>query len=186
MKAFTLVETLVATSIIAIAITAPLFTANRSIIAAQTSSMQLTASSLAQEGIEQVRRLRDNEYLAAYQARGTNISDTAWTRFKTNDPLTDVNSIKDCISPNICTVDPIASGATLSKCVGTCQTLYLHSTTGIYSQQSTSGWVKQPYTRTIQAFDVSPTDLKVVSTVSWNYHGTDFSIAATLHLTPWQ
>ena len=58
-------------------------TASRSIVAAQTARDQLTASYLAQEGIEYVRAMRDNEYLAAYQAGGSNVSTTAWNNFLT-------------------------------------------------------------------------------------------------------
>ena len=80
---FTLIEAMVAITIVTLAVTGPLFTASRAIVAAQMARQKLTASYLAQEGIEYARAMRDNEYLAAYQAGGTNISTAAWTDFLT-------------------------------------------------------------------------------------------------------
>ena len=52
---FTLVETLIAISIVTIAISGPMLSASRALIAANIARDQLTASYLAQEGIEYVR-----------------------------------------------------------------------------------------------------------------------------------
>jgi len=80
-RAFTLVETLVAITILTFAVTGTFLTANNALIAAATSRNQLTASYLAQEGIENVRLLRDNAYLSAYSAGGTSVSVNAWSGF---------------------------------------------------------------------------------------------------------
>ena len=64
-RGFTLIETMVAVTILTLAVAGPLMTASRAIVAAQSARDQLTASYLAQEGIEYVRAMRDNEYLAA-------------------------------------------------------------------------------------------------------------------------
>ncbi|MDP2651914.1 MAG: prepilin-type N-terminal cleavage/methylation domain-containing protein, partial [bacterium] len=69
-RGFTLIETMVAITILTLAISGSFFTANSAIVAAETASDQLTASYLAQEGIEYVRLMRDNEYLAAYSVGG--------------------------------------------------------------------------------------------------------------------
>ena len=98
MKGFTLIETLIAITILTLAIAGPMVTASRSIVAAQTARDQLTASYLAQEGIEYVRAMRDNEYLTAYQAGGSNVSTTAWNNFLTA-------SINQCRGAT-CTLDP--------------------------------------------------------------------------------
>src|SRR3989338_9606391 len=78
---FTLIETLVAVTILTFAVVGPMFTASRSIVAAQLANDQITASYLAQEGIEYVREVRDNAYLDAYQDDGPEVSTTAWGDF---------------------------------------------------------------------------------------------------------
>ena|SRR3989344_4852167 len=78
LQGFTLIEALVAVTILTLSIAGPLMVANRAIVAAQMSRQQLTASYLAQEGIEYVRAMRDDAYLAAYQAGNTSV---AWNNF---------------------------------------------------------------------------------------------------------
>ena len=74
---FTLVETLVAITIVTLAISGGITVAHSSIVAATSARDRLTASYLAQEGIEYVRMLRDNAYLARYP--GT--TSDAWSSF---------------------------------------------------------------------------------------------------------
>jgi len=62
-RGFSLVETLVAVSILLIAVLAPMRIVAQSIKASVTSREQLIAVFLAQEGIEAMTRLRDNDYL---------------------------------------------------------------------------------------------------------------------------
>ena len=81
LRGFTLVEALVAVTIITLSVAGPLFTANRAIVAAQNTRLQLTASYLAQEGVEYVRAMRDDAYLARYRQGGTNVSGDAWNEF---------------------------------------------------------------------------------------------------------
>src|ERR1017187_8643710 len=103
-KGFTLIETLVAIAIITLAVAGPLYTASRAIIAAETSSDQLTASYLAQEGIEYVRLMRDNEYLAVYNTVNASL---AWSNFIKG---TTVPAIGQCIARNICTICLVLGG----------------------------------------------------------------------------
>lgn len=184
--AFTLIETMVAITIITFAVAGPLFTASRAIDAAQLSRYQLTASYLAQEATEYVRAMRDDEYLAAYNAGDGNISQTAWVNFLTG---SDPASITRC-SAMTCTLDPTAnmgtgSGFALNTCTGSaCTPLYLGQ--GVYTQNNNFGAIQTPYIRTLQVTSVSPTEEKVVATVSWVFHGTNYSVVTTDHLTPWQ
>lgn len=184
---FTLVETLIAISILMLAIAGPLYTASRVLVAAEAARYQLTASQLAQEGIEYVRMMRDDEFLAAYQAGGAAVSNTAWTNFLNG---VDPASITQC-RVTTCTLDParaMGTGGNLSlqPCSGgTCAPLYLAN--GIYTEQSgIVGAVVTPFTRTIQAIDTSSIDEKIVSTVSWSFHNAPYTVTVTDHLTPWQ
>lgn len=137
---FTLIETMVAITIITLAIAGPLVIANSAIVAARISRDQLTASYLAQEGIEYVRAMRDDNYLAVYN---TPNEGSAWSNF-------------------------------LSQ-LGTGTVSYPAPNLG-----------STPFTRTVQATMVTDKDEKVVSTVSWSYHGTPYSVTISNHLTPWQ
>jgi Tfp pilus assembly protein PilV len=185
---FTLIEAMIAITVLTLSVAGPLFTASRAIDAAQLSSYQLTASYLGQESIEYMRAMRDDEYLLAYKAGDTNISTTAWNNFLNG---SDPGSITQCRTKT-CTFDPTAhggmgtgSGFALNQCTGsTCTPLYLAG--GVYTQQNYSGATVTPFTRTVQAIDVSTTEEKIVSTVSWNFHGTPYSVVITDHLTPWQ
>ncbi len=190
LRGFTLIEAMIAVSILALAVAGPLFGADRAIVAAEGARYQLTASYLAQEGVEYVRAMRDDEYLLAYQAGGTNTSSAAWTDFLTG---TDSAAITQCRSMT-CTLDPTlpmgtGSGFSLSPCTGSaCTPLYLanNGTTNYYTEQSGNGAVLQPFTRTIQAFTVSSTEERIVSTVTWSFHGIPYTVTVMDHLTSWQ
>jgi len=60
---FTLVEVMVALSIIMVGMLGAFGLVNQTISVAKTASMQLTAAYLAKEGIELVKSIRDNNYL---------------------------------------------------------------------------------------------------------------------------
>jgi len=176
-------------SILALSIAGPLYTANSVIVSAENARNQLTASHLAQEGIEYVRWMRDNEYLAAYQTNQMIASTAAWTEFLSG---ATPSSIAECRASK-CMLDPaqpmssgIGSIYSLQPCGDAthpaCTPLYLSN--NIYTQEVAG--VATPFTRTVQVVDVTATDVRVVSTVSWSYHSTPYAITITSHLTPWQ
>jgi prepilin-type N-terminal cleavage/methylation domain-containing protein len=181
-RAFTLIETMVAVTILTLAIAGPLFTASRAIVAAQNARDQLTASYLAQEGIEYVRMMRDDAYLNSYNIHrndGVNVSVAAWTDF-----LTSVTQCNATTNPtHACTLD--LSGLSSQFCLfrSTCTPLYLVN--GVYTQQS-DGSVQKHFTRTIQVIAVSASDERIVSTVIWSFHNIPYTVMVTDHLTPWQ
>ncbi len=182
-RGFTLIETLVAVSILSLATAGPLFTASRAIIAAQTARDQLIASYLAQEGAEYVRLMRDSGYLTLYRTGASNISTTAWDDFLNGSSVTSITSCRT----STCTVDPgrtMGTGSSLALTVceaGSCGPLYKSG--NLYTQ--TASGTATPFTRTVQAVTLSATEIRVVSTVSWNFHGTPYSITVRDHLTPW-
>lgn len=184
MKAFTLIETMIAVSILALAIAGPLFSASRAILASETARDQLVASYLAQEGIEYVRMMRDDAFLTALEAGGGDISNVAWEDFVTGGSAA---SITACHA-STCTLDPArpmgtGSGFSLNACSGAaCTPLYLSN--NIYTQQQIG--TVSPFTRTVQAVSVSVHDERITSTVSWRYHTTPYTVTITDHLTPWQ
>jgi Tfp pilus assembly protein PilV len=194
---FTLIEAMIAVTILTFAIAGPLTSASRALVATEVARDQLTASYLAQEGIEYVRAMRDDEYLAAYKVGGANVSTTAWTNFISG---SDAASITSCRATT-CTLDPAAlggmghqSGDSLQQCSlsGTphpvCDPLYPSATTGVYTLTPNPNYTQTRFTRTIQAIDISgyPNDEEIVSTVTWSFHNTPYTVTVTDHLTPWQ
>ncbi|MFM2330555.1 MAG: hypothetical protein RLZZ26_62 [Candidatus Parcubacteria bacterium] len=168
-RGFTLIETMVAVTILTLAIVGPMVTANRSIVAAETARDQLSASYLAQEGIEYVRAVRDNQFLADYPAN----TSQAWIpHFLNTGPLATCRS-------SVCGLSPLQAGGSLALCP---------STSGNCAPFSlVSGGTK--FARTIQLVDASTngaTDVRVVSKVTWSFHGTPYTVNITDHLTPWQ
>jgi prepilin-type N-terminal cleavage/methylation domain-containing protein len=191
-RGFTLLETLVAVSILAFAVAGPLFTANRAFIASQVSRDQLIASYLAQEGIEYVRAMRDYKYLQAYSAGSTNsscswvagpsVSCAAWLNFLSG---SDTAGISACLG-GTCTIEP---GYAPQACSGSgCAVLKLvnNGTTNMYTIRADLSGTNSPFTRTIRATTISTSEIVASSTVSWSFKGSAYSVSAAVHLTPWQ
>lgn len=185
---FTLLETLIAVTVVTLAVAAPLFAASRSTVAIHLAQNQMIASYLAQEGIEYVRRMRDDEYLTAFRNGGANVSSAAWTAFLSGG---DSASLSGCRS-SVCMVDPTrsmgtGSGLSIQPCSGaSCTPLYIMPS-GLYTEQNNiAGSSITPFTRTIQLIDLTATDEGVVSQVTFNFHGITYTIRVIDHLTPWQ
>lgn len=188
MKGFTLVETMVAVTVLTIAVAGPMTAASRSLVAASIAKEQLTASYLAQEGIEYARSVRDDVYLTDYQnGTITDLPTTAW-----NDFLSYVTSCKSTDGSRTCLLDPlqpmgVGSGRSLQPCSGSGCNVPLNLYNNAYTLQTGSGAVVTPYTRTVKVLEISSTmDEEIVSTVTWLSHGTTHSVSVTDHLTPWE
>ena len=178
---FTLIETMIAVTIITLSIAGPLTTASRALVSAQIARDQLTASYLAQEGLEYVRAMRDGAYLDNYYLHlddGEDVSALAWADFTTG---AGPRSITPCVDV-LCTLDPTyPMGSSLAAYDGDAP-LYLSG--DIYTQQATG--TVTPFTRTIRSTAITASEQEVTSTVSWSFHGTPYSIVLVTHLTPWQ
>lgn len=143
LSAFTLIETLVAISVLIMALVGPLSIAEQSLRSAYYSRDQVTAFYLAQEGIEYVRGVRDQNYLTA----------NTWL---TN--LTDCESAK-------CVVDsPNFSHTVCPNDV--CPAVLVSSVGGLFNQ--TSG-TPSKFTRVLTLTPVAgaPDQIIVGVTVSW-------------------
>ena len=183
-KGFTLVETMIAVTILTLSVTAPLFSASRALVVAEISRDQLTASYLAQEGIEYMRWMRDDEYLAAFRTAPATASTDSWNYFINGGGSNPSASINQCVSPKICTLDPALSMGYNSSLATYGDNAQLYLNNGIYTQQQIG--TKTAFTRTVQAVTITSIDERIVSTVSWSFHGTPYSVTVTDHLTPWQ
>lgn len=186
-RGFTLIETLIAVTILSLAVAGPLTTASRAIVAAQTARDQLTASYLAQEGLEYVRAMRDKEFLSAYSAGLPDTSDAAWDTFLNGGGVGSIVACKTTEGETTtgCTLDPaLPMGSALQACSGgSCTPLYLAN--GIYTQQSGIG-EQTSFTRIVRIFNATDTYARVESTVFWSFHGTPYSVRVSDSLVPWQ
>ncbi|HVW82496.1 MAG TPA: prepilin-type N-terminal cleavage/methylation domain-containing protein [Candidatus Paceibacterota bacterium] len=194
---FTLVETMVAIAILTVAIAGPLLTAERAAAAAYAAKNELIASYLAQEGIEYVRAMRDDTYLADYASESTEpgLSELAWSDFLSSNANT---SIKQCAANGKgCAYDPegvgMCTGNLLNCSMIACSKKYctdypLYLTAGgFYTPQGTSiGAALTPFSRQITFRAADPQSEEVVSTVAWSTDGVPYTVTVTDTLTPWQ
>ena len=193
-RSFTLVETLVAISIIMVVIIGPFHTVQTALNASYTARDQLIANSLAQEGVEYVRSIRDSDYLYnRANPSSTQVSFLAGINGNSNVPAGSLNS--DCVANN-CVVDPApASGAgSVSVCSGTCTPLYVNTSTNVYNQNSSG--LQSKFTRSVRLCYINSSgvcaasgtltnEAKLVVTVSWTTAGQVGSVVLTDYLQNW-
>lgn len=158
MKGFTLIETLVAVTVLTLAVAGPFNALRGALLNSYIARDQLVATSLAQEGIEYVRSVRDANYLAG----------ASW-----------LTGLSACM-PGPCVVDP-----TQGTVSGTVAPLYL-STSGLYSQQNSAGAKVSNFTRTVTITTLAGgTEAKVTVSVSWQTHGGTFTSTLTENIRDW-
>lgn len=176
-KGFTLIETLVAISLLSVAIAAPMALTSQSLSSAYYARDQITAYNLAQEGLEAVRALRDGQILLISQTA------VAGTSLFGSIPID-----RDF------TIDSRQSDATraISTCSGTCEPLETDGTVYGYDPDS-SVWAPTHFTRTIRACYVQGSglcnstvsdEMRVTVTVSWptpSMQTRTFSISANFY-----
>lgn len=147
---FTIIETLVAITILMIAIAGPLTVAHKGLTAAVFSRNQMIASYLAQDAMEYVKNKRDSNLNA-----GLNWVDGLGS---------------NCINPDYCKIDTItneitpASGISLLY-IGTALDSYGNTIHG-YTHNSSSN-SPTPFSRKIQLVPNSADEYKVKVVVSW-------------------
>lgn len=170
MRGFTLVETLVAITVVVTAMVGPLYAVQQSLNASRTAREQLIASSLAQEGVEYVRTIRDSNYL--YVLRTS--SPRSWLF-----GFDGTGGSENCITA-ACVIDPTQN--TVSRSVGP---LYL-SPTNLYTQVAI---VPTPtkYTRTVLLTPVSGsvTEMTLTVIVTWTSKNQTRNVTITERLHNW-
>lgn len=167
-KGITLIETVVAVTILVAAITGPMTLASQSLKASRDARNELIATHLAEEGIEILHSARDNNSAADISAPRTAWMSTIYA---------------DCVSG--CVVDPTdhstpvwGTNAFIACPSGDCSAVkyvYTNPVTGLYKQSLNplpAPWVITPFTRviTLQGIDSASGPLrqvKIVSTVTY-------------------
>jgi prepilin-type N-terminal cleavage/methylation domain-containing protein len=166
---FTLIETLVAVTLLTVAVIAPITLTAQSLQTAFYARDQITAFYLAQEAIEAIRSILDGQILQITQtanASGLNIFGPI--------PLSNQPFTVDARIAN-------SSGA-ITSCSGTCPPLQTDGT--LYGYQS--GWSNSNFTRTVKAAFVGAgqDEIRITVTVTWQtgaYQVRTFSISENLY-----
>lgn len=174
-RAFTLVETMVAIAIVAISIVGPLYALEKGVIASYAARDKLAASALAQEGVEYVHGIRDSNYL--YNL-GSPIVPRTWLYGL------DGTGGPNCVNGGACVVDAVNNTKAVCSSPSTCPSLRL-SATGVYSQVN-SGTVSK-FTRTVALTSVGSDgrEMKVTVTVSWKTGLVNYSVSVSENLQNW-
>ncbi len=172
-RGFTLVETLVAITVIVTAIVGPLYAVQQSLNSSRSAREQLIASSLAQEGVEFVRSVRDGNYIRNTVTPGAR----TWLA-GLDGSAGGVTSYANCITGD-CVVDPTQN--TVSRTV---TPLYL-SSAGLYNQAGNGS--ASLFTRTVRitAVSGSATEIILTVTVTWTIRGQARSVVINERLHNW-
>lgn len=160
---FTLVETLVAITILMLVITGPMTISMATSRSTSYASEQVTAFFLAQEGAELAQKVRDEVLLPGMDDTPTPTN--FWANF--NDVT---GPYQHCFAATGCGLElNTNTGATLKavvNCASGCD-LYYHSTGGRSRYTYTNVGTQPTFTRTIRFTQVGANDVEVVSTVTW-------------------
>lgn len=155
-RGFTLIETLVAVSLLVIAIAGPMSLAAQSLSSAFYARDQMTAFHLAQEAVEAVRFVRDGNILANNAA---------------GSPTTDLfagipDTTGRAFTVDIRYDDPSQS---MKLCNGPCAPLSYDSSTSLYGYGVGSNWQTTRFTRSVSVIAIagSQDEFKVTSEVRW-------------------
>jgi len=144
-RGFTLIETLVAITVLITALVSPMLLTERALTSAYYARDQITAYYLAQEAIEQVRQVRDHNIMLNLQGNTTNLFAgirTDGVPFRVDATVTDPSQspFSDCASINstthLCT-DPLKTDSTVYGYGGALSqnTKFIRSVVACYVQQ---------------------------------------------------
>jgi len=164
---FSLVETLVAVGILAVAVIGALSAASSGISSSIFSKDQVIAFYLAQEAVEEIRNIRDENAL----------NGQPWLTGITG------NSADPCYFGNKCYVDTL-DAAPLVRCSGNCPVMKQDSVTGFYGYDLT--WEDTLFTRTVELTSINSHEISILVTVDWSKGVIDRQFRVRENILDWQ
>lgn len=152
---FTLVETMVAITVLLLAVTAAFSAAQSGLSGSYYANEEITAFYLAQDAVEFVREIRDHNPSASWLA-----------------------GLEPCVSGK-CAVDSYRE--TVDTCAeGVCGKLFLKTgasaDSGIYGYSNQSS-TETPFTREVSIAPLSDNEARLNVTIKWNSKGKDQSFS---------
>jgi prepilin-type N-terminal cleavage/methylation domain-containing protein len=175
-RGFTLVETLVAISVLAIALVGPFVAVQNAVQGSYVARDQLIASQLAQEGVEYLRSIRDNNY---HNGRTWLDGFDGAVR----------NGCYGEGPSGYCTVDPtqgdfhtVAAGMLEYEGTSTVPYLYV-SGANLYNQQGSGSATK--FKRLVQVHTISATEIRITVYVIWTTGTRSYTVTVTDNLHDW-
>lgn len=162
-EGFSIIETLVAIAVLALALGGPMTLAQQGLTSAFLARNQVTATFLAQEGVEFIRNERDENILSG------------------NDWL---NGLGSCVSSDgsaECRID-VRTG-NIDACSGGCPPLRFDSASGFYTYGTGE---ETPYTRTISIEELNSREVAITVELAWQRSGIDRSFSVQENMLNWQ
>lgn len=162
---FTLVEAMVAISILTMSLTGPLLIAQKGIGSAIYARDQITAFYLAQEAVEYVRNVRD-----------TNRINSVWWLKQfcpSSDPgCASVNGTFtiNAVYSNFTNGDGSVNTNAIGTCAGSCPMLAFDTTNKLYGYNSGNGgtWTPTIFRRTVSITNTAVDEALISVTIAWN------------------
>ena len=189
---FSLIEAVVSITLLIVAVTGPLALSARSLRASQEVKYEIEAVHLAEEGLEIVRNIRDNN---STQNTDVALNPQDWWSAPVMD-LSECDVAYGCfLDLTIHTPGNVWSATTLKKCTtfdcGGKIRVYKNKATGLYRQASGglggAAWELSPYTRRVTVGVVDNEKyLRATSTVSYvGIGGATRTVSLTMDLYNW-
>lgn len=193
-RGFTLIETFVAITILITAVAGPLTIASKGLQSAVLAKDQLTASFLAQEGIEFIRERRDTNCLQLHctdLSTGDAVANIWLTSHSSFNSTADqgLNTCRTDLNGNMsCQVDAVNDIITACGASG-CDPLYYDDsiggpTSGFYTYDTSK--TRTSFVRSIQITPITSVEAMVVSTVTWKTGPFTRQIVVSEIIYDWQ
>ena len=168
-EGFTIIESLIAITILILAITGAASAVQTGISSYIFSKNQVIAFYLAQEGFEQIRNIRDENGLRSQNW-------LAGLSANSNDP---------CYFGNACIIDPVNSNIpTRCSAPGNCPVLRQDTSTGFFGY--TSAWPVTIFRREIELTQINANEISILVTVDWSKGIVNRQFRARENILNWQ